>query len=74
MIFDIFDANSTSKCLACRTVYIMGISTARQIAFSLLSLMGDESIDRSLQKSLCPRDGISGCDMEVNGVKIKFKY
>lgn len=72
-----FDINSTEACLAGRTLYVIGISTARQIAFSTMTALGGEAVDRVTQKTLCPLNGQvwgDSCHQSLKGVNIKFLY
>jgi hypothetical protein len=71
-----FEMNSTAECLSGRTVYVLGISTARQFIFSLSSLLGDNDVDRLHQKSICkPKSFFSDdCSRSIKGIKIKYKY
>lgn len=72
-----YDSKSTLESLAGRTVYVLGNSIARQVIFSISTLLGEEHVNRSTQKSQCPRDGMwygGACGLEVKGVKLKFKY
>jgi hypothetical protein len=72
-----FDMKSTVESLAGRTVYVLGDSIARQVIISLSTLMGDQYVNRSNQKSLCPRDVMwygGACSLEVKNTLLKFKY
>lgn len=55
----------------------MGISTARQIAFSAVTALGGDKINRLKQIELCPlNDQIWGdsCHQNLKGVTIKFLF
>lgn len=73
-----FNATSATDCLKGRTVYVVGISTARQIAFSILTLLGGETVSRQQQKTRCPTNDQSWgptCQIEVQHVvDIKFLF
>lgn len=72
-----YNSISTLESLAGRTVYVLGNSIARQVIFSISTLLGEEHVNRSTQKTQCPRNGMwygGACGLEVKGVKLKFKY
>ena len=74
-----FNATQSEICLSGRTVYIMGISTARQYAYSIHSLLGAEDVDRRQQQARCPSGGgmswgHGSCNENIKGVKIKYLY
>jgi len=76
-VVDAFDQANTSTCFKDRTVYVIGISTARQYAFHLLEMLGGNSINRETQKKLCPKDGVvwdSSCTQTIQGVTLKFLF
>lgn len=71
-----FEKNSTAECLTGRTIYVLGISTARQFVFSLASLLGDDDVDRLHQKALCKPNSFfaADCTRSIKGIKIKYRY
>lgn len=72
-----FDGDATAQCLSNKTLYIIGISTARQFAFSIMQTMGAEEITRQAQKALCALNSQHWeptCRQEYRGVKIKFLF
>jgi hypothetical protein len=70
----LFDANSTQQCLAGRTVYIIGISTARQFGFSIRTMLGGGYVSREQQKQLCTKTAnqvADSCHETFRDVSIK---
>jgi hypothetical protein len=69
-----FELNSTRTCLEGRTVYIIGISTARQFGFSIRTLLGGEVISREEQMLSCSKvanENAESCRQNYNGVAMK---
>jgi hypothetical protein len=69
-----FEANSTQSCLDGRTIYIIGVSTARQFGFSTIAMMGGEEVSRQEQMLRCSKMAnreAESCCQTYNGVTIK---
>ena len=74
-----YDKEEVISCLRNRTIYVIGHSVARQFAFGLLSLMGEDDVDRANQKKLCLKGQQStekgySCRFESKGVTVKYLY
>lgn len=50
-----FNQSEAHSCMRNRTIYVIGISTARQYAFHMSSLLGGIRYDRNNQKQMCPK-------------------
>jgi hypothetical protein len=69
-----FEANSTQSCLDGRTIYIIGVSTARQFGFSTIAMMGGEEVSRQEQMLRCSKEAnvkALSCRQSYNGVTVK---
>jgi len=74
---NVFDEESTQRCLKGRTVYTIGNSVARQMLFGLVQMLGGEYVKRSDQRDLCPKHETTwsdSCHEEYANVKLKYLF
>ena len=74
---NVFDEESTQRCMSGRTVYTIGNSVARQMLFGLVQMLGGEYVKRSDQRDLCPKHETTwsdSCHEEYANVKLKYLF
>jgi hypothetical protein len=76
-----YDRNNSIDCLQNRTIYTIGISTARQYIFSILDLINPfkKSITRKEQKLLCPSSNnlnknFNYCIQKYQNITFKYLF
>jgi len=72
-----FDTNATQKCMAGRTLYVMGNSVGRQSAFGMVELLGGANVKREDQRDMCPKHETTwddSCHQEFANVKIRYLF
>lgn len=72
-----FDAEDTQKCMAGRTLYVIGNSIARQSAFNIIEMLGGNPMKREDQREQCPKLATAwgeSCHNEAHGLKIKYLF
>jgi hypothetical protein len=72
-----FDHEDTKKCLAGRTLYVIGNSVARQTAFNVIEMLGGNPVQREDQRDMCPKHETTwgdSCHSEFAGLKVRYLF
>jgi len=74
---DIFDEESTQKCMANRTLFTIGNSVGRQMLFGMLEMLGGAYVKREDQRDLCPKHETTwddSCHEKFANVNLKYLF
>lgn len=72
-----FGETETKRCMRGRTLYVIGNSVPRQMAFGMIELLGGGSVKREGQRDICPKHETfwgDSCHSEFANVKIRFLH
>ena len=69
----LFDKCHCKNCFQGRHLYVLGVSTARELMFHMVELLGGPKVNRQEQKSLCPYSQ-PWCTLSEQGVNMTFAY
>lgn len=72
-----FGTAAATECMKGRTLYVIGNSVARQMAFGMVEVLGGLGVKRENQRDSCPKHETTwgdSCHQEFAGVKIRYLF